>query len=289
MKAKKKCQNCKLLIDDDMNQCPYCGFVQDSVKEVKQEQRVEENKETPKRGKFFDFPNRSIILPTRKYVTLFLSVFLLIRFVGVLFTLITAYLPNWYFIYSGNYLSAIEFALYLILFAICILIIGDDIRQILNSFTNKNVVLRGIAFGFAALIITSAVSSFFGLFGSGNANANEEAIDNIAVNYPILSLLVFGIIGPITEEFGYRVGLFSLIRKYNRVLAYILTPLIFGLIHFTITGGDIINELLNLPAYIVAGLLFSYIYEYKGFAASSIAHITNNVIALTIQIIIRKL
>ena len=41
-----------------------------------------------------------------------------------------------------------------------------------------------------------------------------------------------------------------------------------------------VNELVNLPNYIISGLILSYVYENYSFAGSSIAHILNNVVSL---------
>ena len=48
----------------------------------------------------------------------------------------------------------------------------------------------------------------------------------------VLGVILFGIIGPIVEEFGYRVGLFNFLNRTNKIIAYCACGLIFGLIHF---------------------------------------------------------
>ena len=83
-----------------------------------------------------------------------------------------------------------------------------------------------------------------------------------------------------------RVGLFTLAKRFNHVLAYIVTALVFGLIHFNwaaFGAGDsalLINELLNLPDYVLAGLIMCALYDKCGFAASATAHIVNNCVSL---------
>ena len=127
------------------------------------------------------------------------------------------------------------------------------------------------------------------LIHPSGSNNNEEGITSITTLFPVLSLLIFGIIGPFVEEITYRVGLFNLLRKWNRVLAYLGTALIFGLIHFDFKATDIVTEFINLPSYVVSGLLLCYFYEYAGFEASFLAHVTNNVFAISAQIILRML
>ena len=139
------------------------------------------------------------------------------------------------------------------------------------------------------MIVSSAVTSFMNLFQQAGVNANEASIDSTTSLYPFLSIVIFGIVGPICEEFTYRVGLFTFIKKYNRVAAYLITALVFGLLHFTFNIDTIVTELINLPSYIVSGLLLCYFYDYKGFGASTIAHITNNLFALLMQLILSSI
>ena len=106
----------------------------------------------------------------------------------------------------------------------------------------------------------------------------------------LLFALIFGVIGPICEEFTYRIGLFSLTKRLSRVAAYIITPLVFGFIHFgwgsIATGGDaLIIELLNIPDYILAGVIFAFLYDRFGIGASTTAHVMNNLLSF-IQILI---
>jgi len=60
--------------------------------------------------------------------------------------------------------------------------------------------------------------------------------------------------------------------------------LIFGLIHMSFKPETIVNELVNLPSYILAGSILTYAYEKEGFAVSTYAHITNNLISFLLTI-----
>jgi len=119
-------------------------------------------------------------------------------------------------------------------------------------------------------------------------SANQDTINAIVVGYPLASLILFGFLGPISEEIAYRLGLFSLLKRWNKVAAYIIAPLIFGLIHFgwTSIGTDaVFNELLNIPDYIFAGFVLCYVYDKYGIGASTVAHIGNNVTGILLSII----
>ncbi|MBR3675120.1 MAG: CPBP family intramembrane metalloprotease, partial [Bacilli bacterium] len=117
-------------------------------------------------------------------------------------------------------------------------------------------------------------------------NENQDAINNIAkINVP-LSILFLGFLGPICEELTYRVGLFNFTRRVNRIMGYVISAAIFGLIHIHDYGS--LNEWLSYPSYLFAGLAFAFAYEKWGFGASTLAHVTNNVLSLLIVAIVQQ-
>ena len=82
MKEKVKCKKCGLLIDDDMQYCPYCGYVQDQNENQNEEK---ENKDEPfiqtsinpnlpkERGNnVFAFESKVLDLPLWKKIASFL-------------------------------------------------------------------------------------------------------------------------------------------------------------------------------------------------------------------------
>ena len=113
-------------------------------------------------------------------------------------------------------------------------------------------------------------------------NANEASLQSLQDIYPLTCLIIFGIIGPICEEMTYRVGLFSLFKRKNKVVAYVVTIAVFALIHFnfSLDPDTLVNELLNLPYYMFAAAAFSFTYDKFGFAGSVTAHISNNLLSL---------
>ena len=293
MKEKVKCKKCGLLIDSDLDTCPYCGFPQD--KDLVNESSIEskdqnENSEEPKRKiRFFDFPSQTLSISFLKSIILFFVGLIVLNLLATLFQVISATTNNLYFLNNIQYSAAINFSVYAILLGIFVILLNKDIINYLKQFKNKMRWLEGLGFGFFLMIVSSAVTIIFRLFDqSTGSNANEQGVDAITTSYPILSLLIFGIVGPICEELTYRAGLFTAIKKYNRIFAYIGTAVIFGLIHFDFSSfgtPSLVSELINIPSYIVSGLLLCYFYDYKGIGASTIAHITNNFIAILFQII----
>lgn len=302
MKEKVKCKKCGLFIDPDCDTCPYCGYPQNKeedkpIEEASQnndkritadffDKNSDINNKVIKKEKihFFDFESRVLKVSWQKSLAFFLIGFLFLNLLATIISLI-AQSGNWYFQASGTASGAINFACYLIIFGVLFLVLSKDSLKYLKEFAHLDSWLYGVAFGFLLMLASSAVTSFMQLFQQTGSNANENSIDSITTSFPVLSLLVFGIIGPVCEEFTYRIGLFTLVKKYNRALAYIATSVVFGLLHFSFNMQNIVTELINLPSYIVAGLLLCYFYDYKGIGASTVAHVSNNLFALLTQII----
>lgn len=126
-------------------------------------------------------------------------------------------------------------------------------------------------------------------------NTNESSINAIIGMYPVLSIIIFGLVGPICEELTYRVGLFSILRRINKWLPYLLVILVFALIHFDFSAlfnfsdpdyfTKVMNELLNLPLYAFAGFTFSFLYDKFGLASSITAHTLNNLLSIGLAFI----
>ena len=96
------------------------------------------------------------------------------------------------------------------------------------------------------------------------------------------------------EECAYRVGLFGLASRLGKPLGYILTGLVFALIHFDFGAAfnfgpegfaSAVLEWLNLPIYLFSGLAFTFVYDKVGFGASVTAHTLNNMFSIGMNII----
>lgn len=174
---------------------------------------------------------------------------------------------------------------YLILFMGMILMVILSIKSFLKTFKNYKTYLIGILGGIVLIIANILLSTLIASLSESGVNNNQSTLEQYIGLNPILCLVIFGIIGPIVEEFTYRLGLFSFLNRTGKVwIAYVLTVIIFALIHFDFGSDNIVNELINLPPYLVAGALLCLTYHFGGFTASSIAHIMNNVLSVAVII-----
>lgn len=174
---------------------------------------------------------------------------------------------------------------YAVLFAILVVVVGLDFKKLLPKFKNWIPYVVGLAVGASILLFDQTYMRLVNLFYSTGTGGNETAIRQVIARYPAASIIIFGIIGPICEELTYRVGMFNLVKRWNRIAAYIVTGVIFGLIHMDF-GGNIATEFIILPTYIAPGLLLSFAYDLYDLPCSLTAHITNNLFVIISQVIL---
>ena len=80
------------------------------------------------------------------------------------------------------------------------------------------------------------------------------------------------------------------VSRKNRWFAYLVASVIFGLIHFDFeaTGSELINELWNIPSYIISGVILCRAYEkHNCISTSIIAHAINNGVAILSVILLK--
>lgn len=174
---------------------------------------------------------------------------------------------------------------YSTLFVGLIGLLWKDIITVLKSFKPLRNIAVGVGYGGLVMVVVIAYNLVVLATGyEMSDNQNERSIVEMMTSYPVMSFFAFVLFGPIVEEMTYRLGLFSLVHRLNRPLAYVVTMLIFGVIHMSFSPDTIINELVNLPSYILAGSILTYAYEKEGFAVSTYAHITNNLISFLLTV-----
>jgi membrane protease YdiL (CAAX protease family) len=113
------------------------------------------------------------------------------------------------------------------------------------------------------------------LFGIEMGSENTRRIVEIVKLTPSL-ILVTSIIGPILEELIFRKIIFgTLYKKYNFVIAAIVSSLLFAVVHM---------EFNHLLLYSTMGFVFAFLYvKTKRIIVPIFAHITMNTFVIMIQ------
>lgn len=185
----------------------------------------------------------------------------------------------------------LNYSIYYVTFLIMLPIIGKkNLLKIAQEFKINTNIKEGISLGIILVstqILYNLIITIF--FPNITSSSNESGVDNLINSSPLLAFIAVGIIGPIVEEITYRYGLFSFLKQKSKFLAYFITILVFSLIHFEFNFTNttiLINELLNLPSYIIGAVILCYAYDKKNnLSMSIIAHIFNNGISALITIL----
>ena len=234
----------------------------------------------------------SPMISAKKQLFCFLMGWIGLQVIAVIIQIITAtifsagtYLTPNQVVYVPGVQMMINTTTYLLLAVILTAITYIDLPKLLRSFAQYQSILAGVgcvlsifAFNFIYGIIISFIPT------PVTDNVNQTNVVNLQAMYPYLGLLIFGIVAPVCEELTYRTGLFSLLKRRSRALAYGVTIAVFALIHANFTLTNFANELLNLPYYAFAAFAFCFTYEKFGLAGSLTGHILNNLIAFLISI-----
>ena len=162
-------------------------------------------------------------------------------------------------------------------------VVGTDVIKIKKDLRITKFLI-GLGFGLAVIFIPMLYDSLINLLMPHGVNNNETALRSFIVIYPVLSIIFLGFIGPFCEEMTYRVGLFGFLSK-RKWLAYLVSILVFSLMHFDFMSKDIVTELINLPSYMISAALFAVAYDKFGLQTSLTAHIFNNLYAVIMVIV----
>lgn len=146
----------------------------------------------------------------------------------------------------------------------------------LKNYKNvlKSLVVVAIVIGFSAVwgIVSEKV------FGVGD-NTNQTIVVNEVLSSPVFAFVSMTFLAPFIEELAFRCGAFGLVRRKSKLLAYVVSSLLFVIIHINPDTANLATELVSVPAYLVAAISLCYIYDKYGFGCSFLAHMLNNAFA----------
>ena len=224
---KKNCTQCGSSYDIVNDTCPTCHA-------------RDERYET------LGIPKNIIWLPIYKQILLFVIGFVGLEIIGIIASVA-------FYSYSNDeatYLMLVNTVRYAVVaIGMACLMIGN-FKSFKKGFVKWWPYLVGIGGIIAIYMFSFAYNNFLNIVHPTPENANQTAVNSVVSSFPILSLLVLGILGPVVEEMTYRVGLFSFLMRTKRWIAYPVTILVFALIHFDFTS--IITGIQSGPVLAVA-------------------------------------
>ncbi|MCQ2815058.1 MAG: CPBP family intramembrane metalloprotease [Bacilli bacterium] len=256
---KTTCTSCNKDFDEAYEKCPFCLADRQGNNGLK-------------------YQNRLAWFPILHQLLFFLIGLFGLMVFNVLFEVI--FLP----LYETNisrFTILVNFLSYILLFIALLLIfcLNRKFRYFFSHFLDWRSYVAGIAVCGLIYGLTVLYNILLSLGYNVTDGLNQQTSVNMIQNYPTMSFFMIVLLGPICEEITYRLGLFTLLSRVNRYLAYTVTILVFSLIHFKFNASNLLNELANLPNYLIAGFFLTLVYEKFGISASFIAHIANNLLS----------
>ena len=223
---------------------------------------------------------------TKNRITLFLIGLFglqLISFFIASSGLLQQFVDSFKIVTSNELLAYLNFLCYALTIIPALFIFDkEQLHKLTEGLKDKTKIKQGVILWVvltSSSIIYNVITSI--AFGSGD-NQNQTSVNDSILASPFLMSLIVAILGPLIEEITYRYGLFGSIKKKSRILAYLLTMVIFGFIHFDFSAiftdqNALINELINIPSYIISGAILCFGYDRdETMAVPTIAHILNN-------------
>ena len=169
-------------------------------------------------------------------------------------------------------------------------------RKFIKTFfaeAKDNQTWKWFGIGLAIMYGGNMIYSFI-LQGLGleSTSTNQNAVNDVIFNSPLLGFLFVVIAAPIYEELIFRFGVFRSFTNKNKkteIIGLVVTTLLFAGVHMIATFQDVYadpaapdyevlkSDMLTLPIYLIGafGLTFAY-YKSKNLMTSIAMHMTYN-------------
>lgn len=128
-------------------------------------------------------------------------------------------------------------------------------------------ILLAAAAGYVVYYIFSfLVSAFIVTVNPGFANVNDQSISSLTKQHHVLTAIGTVLLVPTAEELLHRGAIFGGLYRRNRIAAYVVSTILFALVHISGYIGYYPTGtlLLCLLQYIPAGICLAASYEYSG-------------------------
>ena len=198
----------------------------------------------------------------------------------VIYLLVLPFVTNPLFDLAGRLLAvSISAAMrdvlyYYILFAVTIIIFhGFLARTSRHLMDNLGGACKTAAAGLVGLYgLNELVYRLTNLIFTNRTNLNDTTISAQIDDAPHMTLLIVIFLAPFVEEVLFRGLVFGNLKSRSRALAYVVSCLLFALLHvwqFAMVKQDVTYFLLMIQ-YLVPGLVLAWAYDHSGTLWASI-------------------
>ena len=163
---------------------------------------------------------------------------------------------------------------YYVLFAVTLIVFHKFIGRTSRNFAdNLGVACRNMLLGLIALYgLNELVYRLSAVVISNRTNLNDTTISAQIQDAPRVTLLIIIFLAPFIEEVLFRGLVFGNLKSKSRVVAYLVSCLLFALMHvwqFAVVQQDMTYFLLMVQ-YLVPGAVLAWAYESSGTLWASI-------------------
>lgn len=170
----------------------------------------------------------------------------------------------------------------LIYMFIVIFVYKKELKSDIKNFNIKTII-KYIPIYLIGILLMSISSYIASSITGSQSSQNETTVRQYIKMFPIYMSFSTVIYAPFVEEITFRKTFKNIIN--DKVLFILISGIIFGLVHISITNNTY-NELLMIIPYIIMGIDFSYIYYKSNNIFTTITlHSIHNFILLLIQFI----
>ena len=163
---------------------------------------------------------------------------------------------------------------YYVLFAVTLLIFHKFLaRTCRNLADNLGTACQTLLVGLVGLYgLNELAYRLTNLIITNRTNLNDTAISAQMDSAPYMTLLIVVLLAPFVEEVLFRGLVFGNLKSRSRALAYVVSCLLFALLHvwqFAVVKQDVTYFLLMIQ-YLVPGLVLAWAYDHSGTLWASI-------------------
>jgi len=132
----------------------------------------------------------------------------------------------------------------------------QDFKNIKKDFNkNMDITIKAWLLGILVMVVSNLI---IGLFIRKATAGNEQAVQSLIKGSSYLSIITFGLIGPMVEELVFRKSFKETFK--NGTLFILMSGLIFGGLHVVLSLTSA-WDLFYLIPYCSLGIAFAYIYQ----------------------------
>lgn len=185
--------------------------------------------------------------------------------------LASGYLPSWY--QFSFYLFFLMGILYL-----CKDFIQTEWIQFRTTIKYKKWFKQLLFFFLLIYLSNILLSILLSFITPQDTSVNQEALQLMLTQTPILTISVALVFAPLVEEIIFRGILFNLFKKHGFIIAALISSLLFGFIHIL---PNSIGDLPFVFVYATMGWIIAYSYHKTGNIFTAITlHFINNLVAI---------